>query len=313
MDTDALRWFQWVADGMTVTEVSDLEMMSQPAVSRALSRLEHEAGARLLERQGRRLVLTHAGAAFKRHVDSVLHHLDDGLAAVQQVVEPDTGTVTLSYQPSLGEWLIPDLVGSFRAIYPDVQFDLRSKQDEAELDIGPRSPVDAEISALMTPGSGYHRHTLATEPLRLLVPPHHRLAGEAEVALSDVREEPFVMMRTSSSLRALVNRLCNDAGFEPTVAFVVADVPSVRGYVAADLGIAVTPTLWTTSAGTTPRGIRYLRLSDPGAHRNIGFSWCNDRRALPAAVLFREHVLARAKAGGLPVPLDPGNEPRSKK
>ena len=40
MDTDTLRWFQQVADGVTVTEISDLSAVTQPGVSRALQRLE---------------------------------------------------------------------------------------------------------------------------------------------------------------------------------------------------------------------------------------------------------------------------------
>lgn len=82
MDTDALRWFQQVADGVTVTEVSEVEGISQPGVSRALARLERELGTPLLRRSGRTLRMTHAGSAFKRHVDALLHQLDDGFAAV---------------------------------------------------------------------------------------------------------------------------------------------------------------------------------------------------------------------------------------
>ena len=68
VDTDALRWFSQVADGVTVTEVSELEQVTQSGVSRALARLESEVGTPLLRRSGRTLRMTHAGAAFKRHV-----------------------------------------------------------------------------------------------------------------------------------------------------------------------------------------------------------------------------------------------------
>jgi len=100
MDTDALRWFQLVADGATVTEVSELEGLSQPGVSRALARLEAEVGTALLHRSGRTLRMTRAGSVFKRHVDALLHQLDDGLAAVNEILEPDTGTVALAFQVS---------------------------------------------------------------------------------------------------------------------------------------------------------------------------------------------------------------------
>src|SRR5437763_1477827 len=59
MDTDALRWLQQVADGTTVTEVSELESVTQSGVSRALARLEEQIGTPLLRDQrlaGRRQV-----------------------------------------------------------------------------------------------------------------------------------------------------------------------------------------------------------------------------------------------------------------
>ena len=130
METDSLRWFQQVADGTTVTEVSELEQVTQSGVSRALARLEAEIGTPLLQRSGRILRMTHAGSVFKRHVDAMLHQFDDGIAAVNQLIEPDTGTVALAFQHSLATWLVPDLVRSFRAAHPNVRFQLTQVRDE---------------------------------------------------------------------------------------------------------------------------------------------------------------------------------------
>ena len=71
-------------------------MVSQPGVSRALARLEHEVGSPLLLRSGRILRTTHAGAVLKPHVDAALHSFDDGLAAVEQLIDPETGSVSSS-------------------------------------------------------------------------------------------------------------------------------------------------------------------------------------------------------------------------
>ena len=72
MDTDVLRWFQLVAEGVTVTEDSELELVTQSGVSRALARLEAQVGTPLLERSGRTLRLTSTGKVFKPHVDRLL-------------------------------------------------------------------------------------------------------------------------------------------------------------------------------------------------------------------------------------------------
>lgn len=306
VDTRELRWFQQVADGVTVTEVSALEYVSQPAVSRALARLDHEVGAPLLQRSGRTLRMTRAGASFKTHVDALLHQLDDGLAAVQQLIDPETGTVTLSFQASLGTWLVPDLVRSFRAEHPSIRFDLQTKADELRPSVSAGSVVDLELSTLQLSHSEHTWRTLAREPLRLLLPADHRLAGGragSAVALREVRDEPFVLIRPSSLLHEQTQQLCRAAGFEPSVAFVVDDLPTIGGYVAAGLGVAVVPGVWETAVVPNDARIRHVALADPAASRDIALAWSTERRMLPAAALFRDHVVDRAHTGQLPLPL----------
>ncbi|MFT4219652.1 MAG: LysR family transcriptional regulator [Microbacterium sp.] len=304
MDTEALRWFQMVADGATVTEVAELEMKSQPSVSRALARLDDEVGAPLFRRSGRLLALTHAGAAFHRHLGGALHRLDDGLAAVQQIADPETGTVTLAFQPSLGTWLIPDLIGSFRSTHPRVRFDLRSKADEHVPAVGPRSAVDLELSTLRVDDADRAWRPLVREPIRLLLPSGHRLADRRSATLAEVADDPFVSLRETSVLRTQLDRICAREGVLLDIAFVADDLPTLRGYVASGLGTAIIPARWDAGAiePSSPR-VHYLELDDPEAYRNVGLSWFRPRRLLPAAELFRAHILARTESGGLPHPV----------
>src|SRR6195952_6087787 len=161
MDTDSLRWFQQIADGVTMTEVSQIEYVPQSGISRALGRLENEVGAQLLRKSGRNLRMTVAGAAFKRHVDALLHQLDDGLAAVNQLVDPETGTVALASQLSLGTWLVPNLVGSFRADHPDVGFEIQQVRDQLTTSVLQDSRLDVEITTVRpTDRSGEWHHLL---------------------------------------------------------------------------------------------------------------------------------------------------------
>jgi LysR family transcriptional regulator, transcription activator of glutamate synthase operon len=300
METDALRWFQQVADGTTVTEVGDIEAVTQSGVSRALQRLEAEVGAPLLRRSGRTLRMTHAGAVFKRHVDALLHQLDDGIAAVSQLLEPDTGTVALSFQHSLGTWLVPDLVRSFRADHPGVRFKLTQVHDElhaaalddgrADLEIGTRRPRDPALRV----------RRVAIEPLRLALPREHPLAEKPRIQLSAVAEEPFVSLRPTSALRKLTDDLCARSGFRPAVVFEGDDLSTVRGFVAASLGIAILPAPRAGSPEAAAGPVSYREIMDDNAVREICLMWSAERRLLPAAELFRQHVIGRATAGDVP-------------
>ena len=300
METDSLRWFQQVADGTTVTEVSELEGVTQSGVSRALARLEAEIGTPLLQRSGRILRMTHAGSVFKRHVDAMMHQLDDGIAAVNQLIEPDTGTVALAFQHSLGTWLVPDLVRSFRAAHPHVRFQLTQVRDElhsaplagghADLEIGTRRPHDPAVRT----------RRLALEPLRLALPRDHELAGQPRLRLAEVSDEPFVSLRPTSALRRLTDSLCDQAGFVPDVVFEGDDLSTVRGFVAAGLGVAIVPAPRAGSPEAASGPLLYREIVDPGAVREITLTWSAERRLLPAADLFRRHVMRRASAGRVP-------------
>ena len=192
MDTDALRWLQQVADGATVTEVSELVAVTQSGVSRALARLEAEVGTPLLRRSGRMLRMTHAGAVFKPHVDALLHQLDDGIAAVGELIDPGNGSVTLAFQQSLGTWLIPD----FGPRLPDRApgRPLPAHPGRATNRARPRWTTGTRILRSGRAGAGPSPRSrlLAVEPLRLALPRDHPLAGQRQVRLAEVAGEPFV-------------------------------------------------------------------------------------------------------------------------
>ncbi len=295
METDALRWFQLVADGYTVTEVSDIFGVSQPGVSRALARLEGEVGTPLLRRSGRVLRMTHAGAAFKRHVDALVNDLDDGLASVHALVDPEGGVVTLAFPLSLGSWLVPSLVGGFRHEHARVRVVLVrtsvGQEGRASRELTSRR-ADVELTAHRVAGQGVAWRRVLQEPLVLAVPLGHRLADRREVALAEVADEPFVLRSGPSRMREQALELCRRAGVEPEVAYEAEDLPTVRGFVAAGLGVSVVPAQGLPVPATFAR-TRLLGITDPGAHREVGLAWVEGRPLLPSAEAFRRFVLTR--------------------
>lgn len=305
MDVRTLRWFQRVADGDTLTEISDLDSVSQSGVSRALRKLESEVGTPLLRRSGRTLRLTRPGLDLKRHVDVALKALDDGLAGVQQLLDPESGTVSLAFQPSLGTWLVPGLVSSFSQAHPGVDVRLTSKHDN-ELDpaVGRLGDVELELSTRPPQDPTVRWQVLVRETLVLGVGAAHPWADRREVDLAEVADEVFVATHPLSHLWEVTQHLCRNAGFAPRVGLVCEDLPTTRAFVASGLGVAVLPVpdAWVP----THEGLRVLALTDPGAYRDIGISWSTEQPMLPSAQLFLEHTV-RTVGGAPSGPAGPGS------
>jgi LysR family transcriptional activator of glutamate synthase operon len=308
MDTRTLRWFQLVGDGVTLTEVSEIERVSQPGISRALARLEEEVGAPLLRKHGRTLRLTAAGAAFKQQVDEMLHRLDDGLAAASQAVDPETGTVRLAFQSSLATWLVPVLIRSFRAAHPLVLFSLHGvRGHEIRSSLLESGEADLVIATTRLSRERTVRLRLMDQPLSLAVGPEHPLANRTRVSLGEVSDETFLMLRPTTSMGKFTRELCDAAGFEPLVGFEGDDLPALRGFVAAGLGIAIIPSTGEGGLDGLSSPVRYIPIDGTSATQEIGMSWSSEHRLLPSAELFRRHVADLAAAGGLPsaVPAPP--------
>jgi DNA-binding transcriptional LysR family regulator len=251
----------------------------------------------------------------------MLAELRDGLDAVAQFVSPETGTVAVAFPQSLGSWLVPDLLGSFRAAHPGVGFRLTNARDElhglpldsgaADLEIGTRRFRTGPEAT--RPGDlAVRTQRIAAEPLRLALPAAHPLAsrpggsggsdgsggsGWPGIRLAEVAGQPFIALRPTSALRKLADDLCMAAGFRPRVVFEGDDLSNVRGLVAAGLGVAIVPAPRAGSPVAGPGPVLYLPILDDGAERDIYLTWPADKPLLPAAELFRRHVIDTVSTG----------------
>lgn len=291
MEIETIRSFLAVADGHTVTEAAELANRTQPAMSRALARLEHQVGSELFQRVGRGVVLTPAGHELVPYARSIVEAYDRGLRAVQDMTAPDGGFVPVAFLHTLGTWLVPELVQQFRLERPEVRFDLRQHGDAGLVEDLLSGVVDMAITGDRPDHAQIESIRLLEEPLRLVVPPNHHLANRKSVRLRDAAGETFIALKPGFSLRDVTTTLCAQAGFEPIFGFEGEEVDTIRGLVAAGLGVALLPTPHSGGAPTAP----HLEISDVKAVREIGLAWMKDRRLPPASEHFRTHVASHAR------------------
>jgi DNA-binding transcriptional LysR family regulator len=298
VDLQVLHWFRAVAEGATVTETAERAHITQPALSRALARLEREVGTPLLTRAGRTLRLTPAGRVFKDNLDQALDHYELGLRAVAELVDPDRGVIPLAFLHTLGTWLVPPLISGFRETHPMMRFELHQHGEQSIL----HELLDGSVDLILTSDDSAHPQVrwqrLLTEPLRLAVPAQHRLAGRKRIRLTEVAGEPFILLREGYGLRTLTDRLCREAGFAPRVAFEGEEVETLRALVAAGLGVALLPPphAGPSIADDAMTPASHLEVTDVLSARELGVAWLVDRRLPAASTAFRRYVLHAAAA-----------------
>jgi len=279
-----LRIFAAVAEHGHVTRAAQQLGLGQPTVSRALTRVGEAVGVPLLVPAGRGLRLTAAGEVLAAAGARALGELERGVRRVREDDDPRTGRVALGFLHTLGASAVPALVRAFRGEFPRARFSLRQGAAGAllaELDAG---DVDLVLTSPLPQRPGLVAHALLEQPLVLVLPAGHRLASRPRLRLADVAQEDFVVFEPGYGLRGTVERMFAEAGAVPRIAFEGQDADTVRGLVAAGLGLAVLP------AADGARGVVERPLDGPTTSRTLGLVW-RDGDLPRAAAAFRDTVL----------------------
>lgn len=269
MELRQLQYFVRVARLQHVTKAAEELHVAQSAVSRQIHRLEEELGVHLFVQKGRNVQLTPVGQLFLRRAESLLTDLDRAVLEIQEFLDPEAGEIRLGFPHSLGYHLIPRVVAAFRKLHPNVKFRFRQGMYASLI----RDVVDAEIDlAFISPHPDKHDHVtgevVLTEELFAILPETHPLALEVSIDLAQLKDESFVLFSPGYSLRSLVWEACKNAGFTPRIGFESEETDTIRGLVAAGMGVSLLPemALYQTSAMMPA----VVKVRSPHVTRTIG-------------------------------------------
>ena len=291
MELQQLLYFRKVAELQHFTRAAEALSVSQPALSRAVARLEDELGVRLFEREGRSVRLNRFGQVFLERVERILQEVETARHEMADLAGTERGTVALAFLHTLGVRLIPDLLRQFRQEHPQIGFQLGQNASEILLKQLEAGEIDLCLASLVPrehpPAVAWVN--LFSEELYLVVPPDHALAGRGTVALREAAGSDFISLKPSTGLRQISDELCREAGFAPRVLFEGEEVATIRGLVHSGFGVALLP----APAEPEQLGPEWLHVSTPVCRRTIGLAWRKDRYLSGAARLFRDFVLTR--------------------
>ncbi|MHA6483666.1 LysR family transcriptional regulator [Paenibacillus sp. strain BS8-2] len=284
MELRQLYYFVKVAKKEHVTQAAEELHVAQSAVSRQIHQLEEELGVKLFVQKGRNLQLTPVGQLLLKRAEVILTDLERAVIEIHEFMDPEKGEIRLGFPHSLGISLIPQVVASFRKLHPNVKF--RFKQGMFPSLI--RDLVKGEIDlAFISPFPKEHEQVcgevLLTEELYAILPPGHALSERTSIELCELKDETFVLFSEGYSLRPIVIEACQEAGFSPKIGFEGEETDTIRGLVAAGMGVSLLPEMALNYSG--PLQPAKVRISEPSVTRTIGLIHrSNDKLPLVAKV-----------------------------
>jgi DNA-binding transcriptional LysR family regulator len=201
-DFRALRYFVAVAEELHFTRAAGRLYIGQPALSEQIRRLEGELGVELLRRTTRKVELTPAGEEFLSRARRILAEADEALADASRAARGETGHLPVATGATAGIELVPRVLRAFREARPQVQLDLHQIDWEDYFGGLLDGSVDAAFVWLPFDQAGLSFAALHVEPRVVALEAEHPLAGERELRMEQIVDEPWPWADTDPVARA---------------------------------------------------------------------------------------------------------------
>lgn len=259
MDLRQMRYFLALAQERSFSRAALRLHMAQPPLTRQIRQLEDELGVTLFERTARGVDLTDAAKSLLGDVPNILN-----LAALAEERAIRTGK-GLAGDLQIGVfgsgmlYAVPQLIGRFRALRPDVRVHLHNLTKDAQIQALREHRISVGFHRLPPSESDLIVRTVTHEPMYVGMHETHWLSGQNEVSVDDLHEVPMILYPNTSG--AGLSQEVAQAFLRENVAMNVAqrvdDFTTCISLVAAQLGVCI-----TTESGSMLRlpGVTYRPL-----------------------------------------------------
>jgi LysR family transcriptional activator of glutamate synthase operon len=290
-----LQYFVKVARKQHVTQAAEELHVAQSAVSRQIHLLEEELGVNLFVQKGRNVHLTSVGRLFLSRIEGIMTDLERAVNEIHEFLDPEKGEIRIGFPHSIVIHLLPAVVAAFKKDHPNVKFRLRQGTYNSLTRDIKKGEIDL---AFISPFPESHEHVtgevLLTEELFAILPPHHILSEYQTLRLEQLKDESFVMFSEEYSLRSIVMAACKEAGFNPKIEFEGDETDTIRGLVAAGMGVSLLPEMALPEFGQLQPA--KIRIIDPQVTRTVGLIRRKGEELPLVAAVFRRFLIDYFKA-----------------
>ncbi|AEG14056.1 transcriptional regulator, LysR family [Desulfofundulus kuznetsovii DSM 6115] len=233
-----LRVFVTVAEKKNFSRAAEVLNLTQPAISQHIHALEEHYRARLFDRSNKKVELTQAGAILYSYAKKILNLHQEAERAVTDLIELVTGKIAVGASMTIGEYVLPRLLGAFAQKYPDVELAMTTGNTAMVFE----QTLEGSIDIGLVEGPVEHAHLqvepFLTDEMVLIVSPGHPLAGKSQATGEDLESCTFILREEGSGTRVAAENALRQLEVTPARIIVMGSTQAIKQAVEAGLGIS---------------------------------------------------------------------------
>jgi len=289
MNLQQLEYFKKIAETKNFTTAATFLSVTQPALSKAISKLENELNVPLFARSGRNVELTSFGEAFLKHATLALVQIEKGINELQDMLHDKKDIISIASTYCISSYFMPYIISDFLNCNPDTKFQFNQESIPEIL----KDLKDGKIAlGFYDCIDDLHLHTdIESVPIRkeeyvLIVPKKHHLSSEISVSLKDLRNESFIVICHGNKDKMVSYSEFLD--YTPKISLQPNQASMLSGLVAAGAGITIVPNTPLINTST----LSILKIEDDIGYKTIYMGWLKDSKISPIVKQFKDYVVS---------------------
>lgn len=279
-DLTDLQLFVNIIDAGTISAGAKATFLTPASASERIKGMEEALGQPLMLRGKKGVSLTEAGTAVLRNARGILQQMQRMHGELQDLGGGARAHVRLLCNTSAVSEHLPRLVASFLRNHRAISIDLEERPSPEIADAIRDEVCDLGVLSDAADTAGLECHPFRPDPLVLVVPAGHELAGRQGASLTELSDSDFVGLGEDSALQQLVSRQMRRNGRRVSYRVRVRSLESVCAIVGQGIGVGIVPAAVAQRARASA-GIRHVGLLDAWAQRSL-MVCMRKREELPA-------------------------------
>jgi DNA-binding transcriptional LysR family regulator len=239
LDSRQLRAFSVLARTGSFTQTARELHLTQSGISHSMKALESDTGCRLLDRLGKRVVLTQAGEQLLAHADKILTEMENARESLKQLGKWGKGRLRLGASTTACQQIIPPVLREFKESFPDHTITLEPGDTPQLVASLLKQRLDLALTLEVEREPQLEFHPLFTDDLQFIMSTQHPWAQAGRVDRAEISRQSYILYsKTSITFRLIENYFRQEQMVLNTV-LEVGSMEATKELVKLGLGLSI--------------------------------------------------------------------------
>jgi DNA-binding transcriptional LysR family regulator len=239
LDCRRLQQFCVLARTGSFTQTARELFLTQSGISHSMKALEHEAGCRLLDRLGKKIVLTQAGEQLLQHAEKILAEMSAARNSLLALGKWGKGRLRLGASTTACQHLIPPVLREFKESFPDYAITLEPGDTPELVDALLKHRIDLALTLEAESEAQLEFHPLFTDELQFIAAASHPWSRAGSVKREEIPRQSYILYSKHSVTFRLVENYFRREQMVLNTVLEVGSMEATKELVKLGLGVSI--------------------------------------------------------------------------